>query len=243
MASPIPVPEGTPVKRTLHFFWLTDYSGSMSGAKIAALNQAIREALPELRQVVMAHPEVQIMMRAIKFADSASWHVGPTAVSLEQFVWPELRIAGTTATAQAIRMLAAELTTENMPRRGYPPVCILVSDGHCTDPPEAYDRAIAELLNLPWGQRAVRLAIAISEDEAGYDEAALLKFVSHQEIGVLKARNPGELVNYIKWASIAASVGSSQGKSKADSSPQNDTFVVLPSPPPQPIPTTNTNLF
>jgi hypothetical protein len=34
MASPIPVPEGTPVKRTLHFFWL-------SGAKIATLNQAI----------------------------------------------------------------------------------------------------------------------------------------------------------------------------------------------------------
>jgi uncharacterized protein YegL len=242
MASPVPVPEGTPVKRTLHFFWLTDYSGSMSGAKIAALNQAIREALPELRQVVTAHSEVQIMMRAIKFADSASWHVGPTAVSLEQFVWPELRIAGTTATAQAIRMLAAELTTENMPRRGYPPVCILMSDGHCTDPPEEYDRAIADLLNLPWGKRAVRLAIAIG-DEADYNEAELLKFVSHQEIGVLKAHNPGELVNYIKWASIAASVGSSQGKSKADSSPQNDTFVVLPSPPPQPIPTTNTNLF
>ena len=243
MASPIPVPEGTPVKRTLHFFWLTDYSGSMSGAKISTLNHAIREALPELRQAVTAHPEVQIMMQAIKFADSASWHVGPTAVSLEQFVWPELRIAGTTATAQAIRMLAAGLTTENMPRRGYPPVCILVSDGHCTDPPEEYDRAITELLDLPWGQRTVRLAIAIGKDEAGYDEAALLKFVSHQEIGVLQARNPEELVHYIKWASIAASVGSSQGKSQARSGSQNDAFVVLSSPPPQPIPTTNTNLF
>jgi uncharacterized protein YegL len=242
MPSPVPVPEGTPVKRTLHFFWLTDYSGSMSGTKIAILNQAIREALPELRQAVIAHPEVQIMMRAIKFADSASWHVGPTAVPLEQFVWPELRTAGTTATAQAIRMLAAELIAENMPRRGYPPVCLLVSDGHCTDPPEAYDRAITDLLDLPWGKRAVRLAIAIG-DEADYDETALLKFVSHQEIGVLKAHNPGELVHYIKWASIAASVGSSQGKSKAGGSPQDDVFVVLPSPPPQPTPTTNTNLF
>jgi uncharacterized protein YegL len=243
MASPIPVPEGTPVKRTLHFFWLTDYSSSMSGAKISTLNQAIREALPELCQAVTAHPEVQILMRAIKFADSASWHVGPTAVSLEQFVWPELRTTGTTATTQAIRMLVAELTTEKMLGRGYPPVCILVSDGHCTDPPEEYDRAIAELLNLPWGQRAVRLAIAIGEDETGYDEAALLKFVSHQEIGVLKAHNPGELVHFIKWASIAASVGSSQGKSKASSGSQNDAFVMLSSPPPQPIPTTNTNLF
>ena len=110
MASPIPVPEGTPVKRTLHFFWLTDYSGSMSGAKIATLNQAIREALPELRQAVTAHPEVQILMRAIKFADSASWHVGPTAMPLEQFVWPELRTAGTTATAQAVRVVVGPPT-------------------------------------------------------------------------------------------------------------------------------------
>jgi hypothetical protein len=92
------------------------------------------------------------------------------------------------------------------------------------------------------GEARCTAAIAIG-DEADYNEAELLKFVSHQEIGVLKAHNPGELVNYIKWASIAASVGSSQGKSKADSGLQNDTFVVLPFPPPQPIPTTNTNLF
>ena len=44
-----------------------------------------------------------------------------------------MMLGNATATAQAIRMLATELTTENMPRRGYPPVCILVSDGHCTD--------------------------------------------------------------------------------------------------------------
>jgi formylglycine-generating enzyme required for sulfatase activity len=31
-----------------------------------------------------------------------------------------MRLGNTTATAQAIRMLATELTTENMPRRGYP---------------------------------------------------------------------------------------------------------------------------
>jgi uncharacterized protein YegL len=213
----------------------------MSGKKIATLNQAIREALPDVRRAVAANQAVQIRMRAIKFADSASWHVGPQAMPLDQFVWPELRTAGITATAQAIRLLAAELTTEKMPRRGFPPVCILLSDGHCTDPQEAYDRAIADLVALPWGKRAVRLAIAIG-DEADYDEAELLKFVSHQEIGVLKAHNPGELVNYIKWASVAATVVISQGKTRPGGLSPDDPNVLL-TPPPQPVPTTNTDVF
>jgi len=212
MAKAVPVPEGTVAQRPLQFFWIADYSGSMSGKKIATLNQAIREALPAVRSAVAAHPEVAIMMRCIKFSDSADWHVGPAPVAVEQFVWPELSTAGGTSTAQALRLLASELTLEKMDKhatrgRGFPPVCILVSDGYCTDPPEEYEAAIAEIVKLPWGKRAVRLAIAVG-DPADYDENELLKFVSHSEIGVLKADTPQKLVNYIKWASVAGSIGS-----------------------------------
>jgi uncharacterized protein YegL len=157
------------------------------------LNQAIREALPAVRAAVAGHPEVAIMARAIKFSDDAIWHVGPQPVPLENFVWPELGTAGGTATARAIRLLASELTLEKMPRRGYPPVCILISDGFCTDPVEEYDSAISELLALPWGNRAVRLAIAVG-DPAQYNEHELLKFVSHREIGVLKADTPQNVI-------------------------------------------------
>jgi uncharacterized protein YegL len=201
----------------------------MSGKKIAILNQSIREALPHVRTAVAAHPEVAVMMRAIKFSDSASWHVGPNAVCVEQFIWPELSPAGSTATAQAIRLLASELTLEKMPRRGYPPVCILVSDGFCTDPREDYDRAIAELLQLPWGKRAVRLAIGIG-GESDYDEGELQKFISHPEIGVLRADTPGKLVDFIRWASVAATVGASVGRSKAGATGA-ETNVILPPPP------------
>ena len=242
MATEIPVPEGEITKRALHFFWLTDYSGSMSGKKIATLNQAIREALPEVRRAVSNHPQVQMMMRAIKFADNAEWHVGPEPVTLEQFVWPELRTTGTTATAQAIRLLASELTLEKMPRRGYPPVCVLVSDGHCTDPQEEYDGAITALKQLPWGLKAVRLAIAIG-DESDYNEEELLKFVSHEEIGVLKAHNVQQLVAYIKWASVTASVGASQGKSKGGSAIDDSTHVILSRPPDEPSITSSTDEF
>ncbi|MBB6284659.1 VWA domain-containing protein [Geobacillus stearothermophilus] len=225
----IPTLEGNIAKRTLQFFWLADCSGSMSGAKIASLNQAIRESIPEIQAALASHPEVQVMMRAIKFSDMASWHVGPAPVSIENFVWPELRASGLTATAQAINLLCEELDIEKMNRRGLPPVCILLSDGFCTDPEEEYDRAIQRLKSLPWGKRAVRLVIAIG-DEHEYDEQELLKFVSHSEIGVLKAHTAQQLVQYIKWASVTATVGASVGKSYVGSN-NPSTPVALPTPP------------
>ena len=229
MSSSIPAPEGNVVKRTLHFFWLADYSGSMDGARIATLNQAIREAIPEIQKVAATQPAVQVQMRAIKFSDDASWHVGPDPVDVEHFVWPELRTLAGTATTKAINLLASELTLEKMPRKGLPPVCILLSDGHHTGTQEEYDGAISALEALPWGKHAVRLAIAIGQDESQYNEQELLKFISHKEIGVLKAHTPQELIRFIKWASTV--VGTvSKGKSKSGQAGGNP-HVQLPPPP------------
>ena len=242
MTTPVPAPGGTVSKRPLQFFWIADFSGSMAGKKIATLNTAIREALPEICSAVSLHPEVAIMMRAIKFSDNADWHVGPVPVPVEQFVWPELSSAGGTATAQALRLLASELTMEKMPRYGFPPVCILVSDGLCTDPSEEYDAAIAKLVKLPWGNRAVRLAIAVG-DPADYNEDELLKFVSHPEIGVLKADTPQKLVNYIRWASVSTTLSASIGKSKVGGSEAEAHNVILPNPPVEPGVTNKLDVF
>ena len=40
---------GLETKRDLHFFWLVDSSGSMTGQKINSLNYAIAEAIPRMR--------------------------------------------------------------------------------------------------------------------------------------------------------------------------------------------------
>lgn len=230
MSQVIPVPEGDIAKRPLHFFWLVDYSGSMAGRKIATLNQAIREALPHIRQTAANYPEVTILMRAIRFSDDAEWHVGPDAVEISQFVWPELGTAGGTATSRAIRLLAKQLAEKSMPKRGFPPVAVLISDGFCTDPVEDYESAIRELNDLPWGKRAVRLAIGVGQENE-YSEEELLKFVSHPEIGVLKANTPERLVHYIRWASVAATSGASMGKSKVGDADATNPYVVLPTPP------------
>ncbi|CAH1208268.1 hypothetical protein PAECIP111891_03186 [Paenibacillus allorhizoplanae] len=237
-----PVLEGEIVKRTLQFFWLVDCSGSMEGQKIASLNRAIQDVIPQIQKAVSAHPEVQIMMRAIKFSNDASWHVGPNPIPLEKFVWPEVRANGVTATAQAINLLANELDIEKMNRRGYPPVCILLSDGFCTDPESEYEKAIQNLNSLPWGKRSVKLVIAIGKDRE-YDEEQLLKFVSHQEIGVLKADTPEKLIAYIQWASITASIGASVGKSKAGDPANDQHNVALASPPQVQVASSSTDVF
>jgi uncharacterized protein YegL len=229
MATEIPVPDGQVTKRTLNFFWLTDCSASMGGKKIATLNQAIREALPLIQKAVESHPQVQIMMSALKFSDEAEWQIGPDPVPLEKFVWSELSSDGLTATAKALRMLAGALSIERMPRRGFPPVCILISDGFCTDPEEDYNNAIAELNRLPWGMKAIRLAIALGE-ETEYNEKELLKFVNQPSVGLLKAHNAEELLTYIKWASTEATLSSSRSKSKDLKDDASN--VVLSMPPP-----------
>jgi uncharacterized protein YegL len=211
----------------------------MSGLKIESLNAAIRDAVPAIRDAVKNYPQVQIVMRAIKFADKAEWHVGPQPVDLDKFLWTDLDVDGQTATSQAIHMLRDELTFEKLgTKKLFPPVCILVSDGHCTDSPEQYDRAIGELLKEPWGRKAVRLAIAIGGDESEYDEAELKKFISHDSVGVLKAKTPADLVNFIRWASVSASVGASQSKGTADS--HENVNLGLP---PQPQTTSSSGVF
>jgi hypothetical protein len=56
-------------------------------------------------------------------------------------------------------------------------------------------------MGQPWGQKAVRLAIAIGGDA---DLDVLQKFIGNLEIRPLTARNPEDLVKFIRWASTVA---------------------------------------
>jgi uncharacterized protein YegL len=121
-----------------------------------------------------------------------------------------------------------------MPKRGLPPVCILISDGMCTQGTEEYEKAISNLESLPWGKKSIRLAIGIGRLGADLDEEELKKFVMpgyRDEIGVLNAQNKSQMVKYIRWASVSASIASSMTKSKMDS-PGGAGAHVLISPPP-----------
>ncbi len=166
--------------------------------KIEALNTALREALPHLREISARNPFVQIFVRALVFANGARWHIArPTPV--EELHWSDVPAAGQTDLGAALQLLVSQLRTPPMQPRAFPPVIVLISDGQPTDD---YDASLAGLLAEPWGRRAVRLAIAIGEDA---DMAMLQEFIADDALHPFKANDPEHLAYLVRFTSVVAS--------------------------------------
>jgi uncharacterized protein YegL len=180
----------------------------MGGDKIQTLNFAIREALPHMREVSRANPNAQVLVRAVRFATGAQWHVSqPTGV--EDFEWKDLSADGSTDMGKAMVLVADILKTPPMTERALPPVLVLLSDGEPTDD---FASGLKVLMEQPWGKKAVRLAIAIGE---GANREVLERFMAHPELKPLQANNPEMLVKYIRWASTAVLQAASAPASQA----------------------------
>jgi uncharacterized protein YegL len=192
------MPGGALAHRPLHFFWLADCSGSMeSDGKIQSLNIAIREAIPEMRKAASGHPDVEVKVRAIKFSSGAQWHISQET-PVEGFEWKDLTASGVTDLGKALDILIEALDIKKIGDRAKPPVLVLVSDGLPTDD---WKSSLDKLNKLPWGQKAVRIAIAIGGDA---DIDVLQKFINNPEIKVLQANNAQALVDCIRWVSTVA---------------------------------------
>lgn len=185
--------------RPLHFIFLLDASGSMSAdGKIDALNQAIRDALPHLRDLASQNPFVEIMVRAVAFSDGARWHIGDPS-PIHDVSWPPVVAGGFTDLGAALVKVAEVLTVPPMEARAFPPVLVVVSDGRPTDDFEA---GLERLMAEPWGRRAVRLAIAIGADA---DLDVLRRFIGDPDIPPFTANDPEQLAYLVRFVSTAAS--------------------------------------
>ena len=186
-------------RRPLHFFLLADCSGSMASAgKMAALNTAVREVLPHLADTSARNPHAQVLVRAIGFSTGASWHVAePT--DPEELLWEDLHAGGYTDLGAALRLLRSVLTVPPMEERALAPAIVVASDGMPTDD---FEDALGELLEEPWGERSIRLAIAIGADA---DYATLARLTGPDGPEPLTAANPEQLVMALRWATTQVS--------------------------------------
>jgi len=240
--------------RPLHFIYLCDCSGSMAAqGKMQALNQAIRQSLPGMARVARDNPEARVLVRAVRFADRAHWHITePTPV--EQLQWQDLQAGGVTAMGEALELVAGQLASPPMEERALPPVLVLISDGQPTDDFEA---GLARLLRQPWALKAVRLAIAVGHDA---DQEVLQQFIGpepssaragaevpgasgemprHQVAAPsrsarrpLQASNATALAQYIQWASTAVVGAASMPASRIHQPGEPAGSIPLPDLPP-----------
>ncbi|MDX9953662.1 MAG: VWA domain-containing protein [Anaerolineae bacterium] len=219
-------PGGELATRPLHFIWIADSSGSMSqDGKIQALNTAIHEAIPHMQKVADENPNAQVLVRALKFSNGAQWHISqPTDVA--DFRWTDLEAEGVTDMGKALSMVAEQLTIPPMTDRALPPVLVLISDGQPTDD---YKKGLQELMDQPWGKKAVRIAIAIGTDA---DLDVLQKFIGNPEILPLQANNPESLVKYIRWVSTVVLKSASAPASQTAADPSTAANVPVPVAPP-----------
>lgn len=219
-------PGGELANRPLHFIWIADCSGSMkTDGKIQALNTAIREAIPHMQKVADENPNAEVLVRAVRFSSGAQWHVSqPTPVA--DFKWNDLSADGVTDMGKALTMVADQLKIPPMTDRALPPVLVLISDGQPTDD---FNSGLKALLDLPWGKKAVRIAIAIGEDA---DPEVLQKFLANPELKPLQANNPEALVQHIRWVSTAVLKSASSPASQSADGPTSTSNVPIPTPQP-----------
>lgn len=196
---------GALTRKPLHFLFVLDVSGSMlRGGRIQALNNAIAEVLPQLRDEARANPHAELLVRVLAFANEPRWVIEqPTPV--EQVRWERLEAVprGFTELGSALVTLTEALDRLDESASAFPPAIVLVSDGRPTESSGVtFAEGLQRLLASRWGGTAVRLALGVGRDA---DMTALRLFIGDEEIPLLRADNPEQLVEYVVWASKAAS--------------------------------------
>lgn len=203
---------GRVARRPLHFFWLLDTSGSMAAdGKIQALDFAVRDGIPALRDAAAANPGVELLVRAVAFGSTLRHLVGePTPV--DALRWPGVTVEdrGLTELGPALAWLAGEMQALGEANRGFAPAVVLVSDGQPTDLTRpTFREGLAMLLAQPWGKSAVRLSVAIGSDANTH---MLAEFMAPSPTPPLRAGNPDQLAEAIRFVSIAAVQSSTVGR-------------------------------
>ena len=211
-------------RRVMTMFFLVDASGSMEGAKMGAVNSAIEEMIPDLRDLSESNADAEIKLAVLKFATDCEWAT-PAPISLERFGdWEPIAADGLTALGAACAELCSKLsqktgfmTREASPFGYYAPVIILLSDGGPTDD---FETGLSKLKENKWYKSALKIAIAIGNE---VDNDVLVKFTGNKEL-VIPVNNSSTLKKLIRFAAVTSSQIASTS-SAVSSGSETDSYI------------------
>lgn len=203
-------------RRTMVLFFLVDTSGSMSGDKIGAVNDAIRETVPDLRDLSDSNPDAAIKISALQFDTAASW-LYPQPIDSADFRWTDLQVGGLTNLGIALKELDTKLSKKQFLQEAagsFAPVIIILSDGGPTDD---YKTALKNIKENNWFKHAIKIEIAVGHDA---DKNVLAEFTGNSE-AVIDVHNRGALKAIIKFVSVTSSQVNSKSSGVDDASKQD----------------------
>jgi len=83
-----------PVRRTMVLFFIVGTPESMEGSKIGAVNTAIREIIPEIRDISNENADALIKIAVLEFSSAACWITENGPVEASKFNWTYLDAGG-----------------------------------------------------------------------------------------------------------------------------------------------------
>jgi uncharacterized protein YegL len=187
------------VKRQMVLFFVVDTSGSMEGRKIGTVNTAIKQVVPELRDIGGA--DVDLKIACLKFSTGCEW-MHPAPVDVETFVWNQIGAEGVTDLGEACKELSVKMSRKaflTAPSASVAPAIFLMSDGQPTDD---YDSGLAALKENNWFKHAIKVAVAIGDDA---DRDALAKFTGSSE-AVVTVHTPEALRKWIRFLTVTSTM-------------------------------------
>jgi uncharacterized protein YegL len=208
--------------RTMVLFFVVDASGSMNGPKIGALNEAINNVIPEIKNISSSSADAKIKIAVLQFSIDAEW-LYPAPIDAEDFAWRYIEPGGTTAFGAACRELNIKLSRKtgfmNAAAGSFAPAIFLLSDGAPTD---AYQAELEKLKNNNWFRNAIRVAVAIGDDA---NEEILADFTGSPE-AVVKVHTPDALKSLIKFVAVTSSqIGSQSQDAGASGGTKQDEMI------------------
>lgn len=199
-------------RRTMVLFFVVDTSGSMSGAKIGAVNSAIEEVVPEIKDISDSNADAQIKVATLAFSTGAHW-VESAPVAAENYRWNYLDANGVTDLGEACIQLNEKLSRSAFMSDvtgSYAPAIFLMSDGEPTD---NYKHGLDKLKKNNWFKKAIKVAVAIGDDA---NKTVLADFTGNTE-AVITVHTPEALKKWIKFVSVTASQIGSKSSSTGSS--------------------------
>lgn len=192
------------VKRAMVVFFIIDISGSMKGARIGAVNDAIRNLLPELKKREASNTNAEIKVAIMEFSSGANWRT-LTPQSVSSFVYDDITyVSGGTNFGAAFKALNEKLSRKaflNAAAGAYTPLIILLTDGKPSDI-ALYPEELDKLKHNSWFQYATKAGIAIEEGAMSPECKKVLLEFTGQEKMVLEARNTHILTKQIELVTL-----------------------------------------